>query len=67
VVTPEVAAAVKAARNRLGIDGATRFTLYPDLKHAAIAHPIYAYGIPWLFADTPGSSQSLRWSPGVGE
>lgn len=65
VVTPEVAATVSAARTRLGIGDATRFTLYPDLKHAAIAHPIYAYGLPWLFADTPGTTQSLRWGAGL--
>lgn len=65
VVTPERVAVVRAARARLGLGGETRFALYPELKHAAIVHPIYAYGLPWLFASTPGVEESFEPTVGI--
>jgi enterochelin esterase-like enzyme len=65
IVTPARVAVVRSARARLGLAGETRFALYPELKHAAIVHPIYSYGLPWLFATTPGSEQTYSWSVGI--
>jgi predicted alpha/beta superfamily hydrolase len=66
VLKPEYAAIVTASRARLGLAGDTRFALFPDLKHAAIAHTIYAHGVPWLFASTPGGAETLGWTAGLG-
>lgn len=65
VVTPERVAVVRAARARLGLAGETRFAVYPALRHAAIVHPIYAYGLPWLFATTPGGEESFGSTAGI--
>ncbi len=65
IVTAERAAVIRASRERLGLAGETRFVLYPDLKHAAIVHPIYAYGLPWLFDTTPGGEQTYGWTAGI--
>ena len=65
IVTAERAATVRACRARLGLGGETRFALYPDLKHAAIVHPIYAYGLQWLFATSPGGEQAFSWAAGI--
>lgn len=65
VVTPERVEVVRAARARLGLAGETRFALYPELKHAAIVHPIYAYGLPWLFATTPDREEKFTVVDGI--
>lgn len=57
VVTLARRESIEAARARLGLGDEIRFALYPDFKHAAVAHPIYAYGLPWLFSARPGLTE----------
>ncbi len=66
-LSPELVEAVRAFERRGGVGTELRFAMYPDLKHAAVAHTIYAHGLPWLFSDQPGRVERLTWQSGLGD
>ncbi len=66
-LSAEVVDSVRAFERRGGVGTDLRFAMYPDLKHAAVAHTIYAHGLPWLFSEQPGRTERLSWQSGLGD